>query len=365
MNQKKTAKQTEEETKNVPRDDKDPWDNPEEKTMAQGFNPLEEDKPADSLDKENTYRLALISEILEAPPIEWLIEDILFDRTFSILGGYTGYGKSLLALAIAQSIAEGSPLFGRYNVNRSGKVLIVDEENSHSDLKDRILRMGIKKELPIYFLSFQGIQLDEPESFDRLFETIIQLQPVLVIFDSLVRFHGKNENDASEMSRVMSHFREITNTGIGCLVLHHHNKGMGPLEIRTRGSSDIVGICDVEYALWKQGNDLNLSTVKTRRTHIESIKLSIESFQDDLKIRCLGTAEDEKAMIEMIVDDRLKEQPSGISEISDFLTNNGNRISDKKLRDLVSEMCEKGYLKVHTGAHRKQTFSSFSGEKLE
>lgn len=356
-------------------EEKVPWDPIPEVRVSENIFPSEDPQnnsqiipfpfdeweiPEEPSEKESTYPFTFITDILQAPPIEWLIEDILFDRTFSILGGYTGYGKSLLALAIAQSIAEGSPLFGRYNVNRQGKVLIVDEENSHSDLKDRILRMGINEKLPIYFLSFQGVQLDDKTSFNRLFETIIKLQPVLVIFDSLVRFHGKNENDASEMSRVMARFREITNREIGVLVLHHHNKGMGPLEIRTRGSSDIVGICDVEYALWRNGDDLMLSTVKTRRIHIETIKLSIESSQDDLKIQCLGTAEDEQKMMMMVIDDKLKEKPLVLPQLQEFLINNGYDISLKKLRIFVNENMIPKFVNMETGKHGKKLYYSLA-----
>jgi len=69
-----------------------------------------------------------IKDIMQAPPVLWLIDGILFDRTFSILGGYTGFGKSLLVLAMARSIADGFPMFemNNYCVRRQGPVLIVD-----------------------------------------------------------------------------------------------------------------------------------------------------------------------------------------------------------------------------------------------
>jgi 5S rRNA maturation endonuclease (ribonuclease M5) len=106
-----------------------------------------------------------IADIKQSPPVSWLIEDVLFDRTLSILGGYTGFGKSMVALAMAHSIADGFPLFGKYRVHRQGPVLFVDEENSHSDLKDRFLKMGIEDNTPIYWISFANIWLDDSESF--------------------------------------------------------------------------------------------------------------------------------------------------------------------------------------------------------
>ncbi|MBN2323142.1 MAG: AAA family ATPase [Spirochaetes bacterium] len=314
----------------------------------------EDQKPKE----ENPYTFTFISDILNAPPIEWAIKNVLFNRTFSILGGYTGYGKSLLALSISKSITDGSPLFDRYTVNRVGKVLYIDEENSHSDLKDRIIRMGIKEDAPLYFLSFQGIRLDIRKSFNYLMEIIIKLDPILVVFDSLIRFHSANENDAGEMAQVMGHFREIVNAGPGVLVLHHHNKGMGPLEMRTRGSSDIVGICDVEYGLYRRGEDLVLSTVKSRRTRIEDIRLSIESMQDSLKIDCLGSAEDERKMMMLTIEDHLREKPSTLNEILEVLVNAGYGISINPLRNLLKEMLEKRYVQVDIGTRNRKTYSS-------
>jgi len=329
------------------------------------FFELEHEEEPGPVPGEDSFPFTFICDILNAPPVEWLIENILFDRTFSLLTSYAGAGKSLLALTIAQSIADGSPLFGRYTVNRTGKVLICDEENAHSDLRDRIIRMGISKDLPIYFLSFLGIKLDSLNAFRKLFSIITELDPVLVIFDSLVRFHTQNENDASEMSAVMTQFRKITNEGIGCLILHHHGKGTGALEVRTRGSSDIVGAVDVEYSLVRKGEGLVLSTVKSRRATIDPINLSIKSTPETLRIVCTGTAKDERGMIELVIDDFLKDTAADLSEIWEMLSNSGYDISQKRLRYLLREMVNKKYLKLAIGLRNRKVYSSLEGCQTE
>ncbi len=311
--------------------------------------------------KKRELQLLNVTDILKAPPVEWLIDGVLFDRTFSILGSYTGYGKSILALAIARSIADGFPLFGRYEVLRTGPVLFVDEENSHSDLRDRMMGMKITGDLPIYFLSFQGIFLDDDKSYNLLLEKIKEVKPVLVIFDSLVRFHHAKENDASEMSQVLGKLRQIVNSGPGVLGLHHHGKALGALEVRARGSSDIVGICDVEYALYKdRDKNLVLCSVKSRRAPIEPITLKIEKIDDELLVSCLGTASEQREdLLEGIVE-HLRDEPSGRTDLGDWLANQGKGVGEKTLRGYLQKLLEDGKIKVDTEKrHGKKIYSGF------
>lgn len=299
-----------------------------------------------------------IADILQAPPVEWLIEYLLFDRTFSILGGYTGYGKSLLSLAIARSVADGFPLFGKYQVKRTGSVLLVDQENSHSDLRDRMLKMKINEGLPLYFLSFQNVRLDEAKSFAQLVEVIQKINPLLVIFDSLIRFHHGNENDSSEMALVMERLRQIVNCGPGVLVQHHHTKALGPLEIRARGSSDIIGASDVEYSLYKDRDDhLVLQTVKSRREAITPITLEIVEEGGELFFRCLGTGIEQKQELRQMILECLRE-PLGVVELSTRLANAGREISDKTLRQHLAYLVDKAQVCVSTGKRNRKEYQS-------
>lgn len=302
-------------------------------------------------------QLLTVTDLLHAPPVEWLIEDVLFDKTFSILGGYTGFGKSLLCLEIAKSIAGNFPLFGRYRVNRSGPVLFVDQENSHSDLGDRLRKMRIGADLPLYWLSFQGILLDDRASLHRLADVTKQLDPVLVVFDSLVRFHHAKENDAGEMAAVMAPLREMANAGIGVLVQHHHTKSLGALEVRARGSSDIIGASDVEYALYKNQHDqLVLQTVKSRRAAVQPLCLEIVDQDGELFFRCVGTALDQKRELRAGIVDLL-EKPHTLEQLADELANGGSGVGLKALREHVRALLEEGKLRVETKARNRKEYS--------
>ncbi len=314
---------------------------------APAFVPVTEPEEKQS---ENPLKIMTISDIMEAPPIEDLIGGLFFDRSFSILGGYPGCLKTFVLLSVAHSVASGFPLFGRFKVARKGAVLVVDEENSHSDLRDRLEKMRVAVDLPIYFLSFQGIKLDNPESYAQLVAKIREINPVLVIFDSLVRFHNQKENDASEMSNVMGKLREIVNAGFGVLAAVHHGKSQGALETRARGSSDIVGAVDVEYALYKAGDHVVLQSVKSRRAPIEPIGLRLQAKDGELFIECLGPAADcavksEAAQKKADIKEQLLAHlestgPQAIGAILEWLDDNGMKRSQTTLLSYLRELVD-------------------------
>ena len=284
------------------------------------------------------YPILSLEDLENAPPIEWLIENIWFDHSLALVSGYAGFGKSLLGLAMAEAIAGGDSLFHQFTVNRTGPVLFVDEENSQSDLEDRVKKMRTYRKLPIGYVSFQGFYIDDNQCFDRLMKTIEEYEAIQVFFDSLVRIHKGHENDASEMAPIMGRFREIANTGVGVGIFHHHTKGFGTsMATRSRGSSDIVGAVDVEFALSKEkedSTDLLLETVKSRRARIDPLKLRIteNAEKTELWIECLGTGQERKKAIRTTIVEQLRETPNMIAPLLLCLENSGMRMSRPTLQ---------------------------------
>ncbi|MEW5815409.1 MAG: AAA family ATPase, partial [Spirochaetota bacterium] len=270
---------------------------------------------------------------------------------------YTGRGKSALALAIAHALASGNLLFGKFPVRRTGSVLFIDEENSLSDLRDRILKMRISPDLPIFFLSFQNILLDNEKSFNSLNDVIGQINPILVIFDSLIRLHHARENEAVEMASVMRKLREIVNQGIGVLVLHHHTKGDGTLEGRARGSSDIIGAVDVEYSLYERNGNLLLQTVKSRRMPISPMRLEIQNTTDELYFKFLGDAIPRRDEIVNAVISIIAEKKLSFQEIEEAIHNQNIEISGKSLRNIIAGMVGNRLREEHGKYNKKLYFN--------
>ena len=283
------------------------------------------------------YRLTTLGEVLEYPEPTYLIDTILIEGTVSVLGAYTGVGKSITALSIIKSILTGDPLWGKYRVIKTGSVLLVDEETPKSFLRERTEKMNFGKTLPLYFLHFQDVRLDRDDCFNALMEKIEEVKPVFLVIDSLIRVHRQKEDDAVSMALVIARLRKIVNSGTTVLIIHHHKKGDGPLNQKLRGSSDIPGGVDIEYALIPKDDFLLFSSVKTRTKPLPPIRLKMTADDDKIEVTYQGEEIGEKAEILNEVLIILGRGKMGVEEIHKALKERTLEIGINKLREILKE----------------------------
>ena len=84
--------------------------------------------------------------------------------------------------------------------------MIVNEEDSEREVQDRFRALGLKdKQLPVWFRIMQGATLTS--SFvKRLVEEAKAREVGTIIFDSLRAMHDAEENDSTEMQKVLNFF---------------------------------------------------------------------------------------------------------------------------------------------------------------
>ena len=77
---------------------------------------------------------------LRARPAEqrWLIEDLWSDQAVGIVGGQPKSCKSFLALDMAVSVASGAPCLRRFEVRRTGPVLLFAAEDALHVVRARL-----------------------------------------------------------------------------------------------------------------------------------------------------------------------------------------------------------------------------------
>ena len=322
----------------------------------------------DTIESVENYKPMQIDELENAEDLTWLIDGFLHDKRFAMLTSVPGKGKSIIALKIAVAIASGNPLFDKYPVLRQGAVLIIDEENGLPDLKDRYRKMQIPKGLPIYFLSFQGVKMDNPSSVVKLTKVIREIQPVLVIGDSLIDLHAANENAANEMIPVMTEFKKIVNTGIGVFLLHHQGKGMRSQDDSSRGSGSIPGAIDIEYQLNvdKSKDELILDTGKNRGCFIQSMRLKIEMEDGVLKVNYLGKGgKPSKDQIKQEIVNILRDCAITytIRQIETALSNRNLKCCDEVVRKYLVELVDCGEITEGTTGRNNAKCYIINGDK--
>jgi hypothetical protein len=154
---------------------------------------------------------------------------------------------------------------GRRTLN--AQVLYLDRENPLSLVRDRLqVLFGGPSEVRPWGLWCQ----DEPPMIgDQQLLEFARKGP-LIIIDSMIRFHGADENSATQMAPVMAFLRELATVGASVVVLHHKPKSETS---SYRGSSDIVAGADAAFALVKRDGLLELRTIKNRFALEMTIKI--------------------------------------------------------------------------------------------
>lgn len=203
-------------------------------------------------------------------PVKWLVHDLIPLDAITAITGDSNSFKTFITQALAANVADGEPFLGHFPVEARGPVLIVDEENSQTLLKKRFRDLGVPESADIRFLSFRGFRADSERSIKRLKEVVDALRPTLIVLDSLVDIHSRNENDGIEMAGIFNALRKNILTPDSALVVIHHRRKTqagqgGNVGQNIRGSTGIRGAIDAHLAIDRKGkNDARITQDKLR-----------------------------------------------------------------------------------------------------
>lgn len=219
---------------------------------------------------ERTIKLVTVEEILnhKFDPQPWLIEGLIPQQSITAITGAPGAFKTWLTLEIAKCVSRGEDFVGKFKSTK-GKVLIVDKENHMQHIQPRLQMLGVQKEDIVYVTKKEGFFIDDERDFANLIEIIKEKEIKLVIFDSLVRIHSGDENEARHIAKVMNAFRKLTNYKTTVLFIHHNRKEGLRAQSTTnsmRGSSDILAALDSLLQVSKlPDTTLNITQSKLRQ----------------------------------------------------------------------------------------------------
>lgn len=190
---------------------------------------------------------------MEFPESRWAIDRLVPHQGITILSGPPGNYKTWLLLLMGISMARGEKFLGQFECPKSS-VLIVDEEDHPRLLKERANLLGATNDSPIYFLSQQGVAVDKEAWIKRILSMCERHSIDTIFFDSLVRIHSGNENDATQMSLVFKEIKKLCQKGKTIILTHHERKeGLirSSAQNKMRGSSDISAAVDSHISVRK------------------------------------------------------------------------------------------------------------------
>jgi hypothetical protein len=209
-------------------------------------------------------RLTTLSEFASVNGIApYLVKGILSTRSYCVMFGPPGEGKTFTALDLAYHVAAGKEWMGRRV--RRGTVLYLAFEGA-GGLRRRaqaLMQHYADKDVPLYFDSTH-YNLREQEGRQQLGQALAELpeKPVLIVIDTFAHaLCGGDENSAQDVGAFNTAVEMLVrNTSACVMVLHHPPKnGNGP-----RGSGALHGAVDTELEV----NNRRIEPTKQRDMEI-------------------------------------------------------------------------------------------------
>ena len=325
-------------------------------------------KISDDANIKSNFDVMKVDQILSTDfgPDEWVIIGLVPENSITAIAGAPSSYKTWLTLDIARCISSGEDFLGKFKVTK-GSVLFVDKENQLKHIKNRLVQISIGKDHQIHYLSQLNLDffIDSEENFLALKDIIQNLGIKVVVFDSLVRIHSGDENDAKCMSLVMGRFRQITNLGVSVIFIHHHRKesvGSRKSMNSVRGSSDIPAGVDCLLIIEKIPDELQLviNQAKLRQDEAqEPFAVTIESDKTTKSIKFIyaGAYDPNKMSIDelkLAVPTILKEKgETAKQELVDLLS---GEYKTGVINGALKELVENGSIIKNVLAHGKHTY---------
>jgi hypothetical protein len=304
---------------------------------------------------------------MDFPDYIWTVEDLFPEGGLAIISGQPGHFKSWVILDIAVAVSGETKLFGHFDTKQSN-VLVIDEENGERLLQKRLKKVGINKDLPIFYYSNETFTVSDA-SIEALLGRCKEFNIGTLIIDSLVRIHKGDENSSGDMSQIFNKLRRITAKGITVILIHHNKKpgiaGTGGAH-DLRGSSDILASLDTHITLSRRDKELMFTQTKRRYAEeIKPFKVNIVENEGLLVMEYAGGAEDKDHQLQDLICTIVRDQPKmNQVQILKALVSRQAKVNEHKLRKTLKIMTKGGLLDELPGP-RNSSLYDISGVNNE
>lgn len=210
---------------------------------------FEEDRTEEEK-KENTFDVMKMTDYVKGyggEGVSWLVQDWLPDKSITFLVSPPESYKTWILLDLAVSVAAGVPFLGGYNVNQTGPTLIIQQEDSHSGLTDRLALIVEQKmkatpkleddewqvpkmpDIPIYVHPSRMLRFDNKAVIEEMEKQIEILKPKVILIDPLYSTTSSTDNYMSDLANQMMVLKTWRDKyGCSFVIAHHSKKNLDP-----------------------------------------------------------------------------------------------------------------------------------------
>ena len=178
--------------------------------------------------------------------VAWLVDDWLPDKSITFMISPPESYKTWILLDLAVSIATGSPFLGHFKINGTGPVKVIQQEDSHSGITDRLALIAGQKlgadvilspddwqipcipDIPIYIHPSRMLRFDNPKVLAELELQISAIRPKVVLIDPLYSTTSADNYMASTAEQMMILKTWRDKYGCSFVIAHHSKKNIDP-----------------------------------------------------------------------------------------------------------------------------------------
>jgi len=286
---------------------------------------------------EERFTFKTVSDLLNAPPLQWMIAGIMPEKALAVVYGPPRSFKSFIVQDMALSVATGRNWMNRQTVD--GGVLYVAAEGEAG------LGKRIKAWMDYYdfhaenfpFYSYgAAINLAEPSEVDKLIRSAPEGLKMIVI-DTLNRcMVGLDENSAKDVSAFIKGCSRLQEElGVTVVLVHHTGKDQAK---GARGSTAITGAADTLIKVSRDDNHVTVECEKQKDfEEFEPFALQAEEMGDSLVFT--------PAAYRSAAVPKAKTPPPALAAILRVLSQNKDGLTPKEIIELA-EISERSW-KTH------------------
>jgi hypothetical protein len=235
------------------------------------------------------FKILSRADLRAMPRVSWLIGGLVQTSGIVVLAGDGGIGKSAVVIDWAASIASGRPTWHGKRV-KQGSVLYVAGEGLEG-FEDRLVawEMTNNTTIPEGTLEFvgEGFTLSNEKAVEHMRGKVLENDYALVVLDTFSQLSAvENENDNSEVARVLAAARDIRQArpGTTVVIVHHVSKNgavRGASAIRNNADAVIVAKAD-------SGMNVSTFTLTTEHEHQGKQKNATAESRDGFWLDSVG-----------------------------------------------------------------------------
>lgn len=249
------------------------------------------------------FQLMTISNVLNQPPLNWMVEEILPEKSLSMIYGPPEQFKTFVALDLAYSIATGKEWHGQ-EIPQPGTVVYIAAEGSYG-LKKRVQAWMLYHEIkdhsriPFHVLP-ETVNFSDPAVIRGLIRSL-PAKVNLIVLDTLHAMLEGDENSAKDVKAFLDGIRAVKKATGAAVTLIHHMAKEGKQE---RGSTSLRGAMDTMIQVKRTSDQSMFTTVTcTKQKDFERFKEKI------LKAKVVNLEDDETSLVMTTAEKINQSQP--------------------------------------------------------